>query len=126
MNAALYVFPSLSEGFGLPGLEAMLYGLPVAASRATCLPEVYGDAAEYFDPTSTDDIRSTINRLLSNPHRLAELRLTGLERVKNFSWLRMAEQTLSVYERVLSRETQSRRATGDRPNARAQVEAGTS
>src|SRR5690606_7916124 len=51
-----YIFPSLMEGFGLPGLEAMTYGTPVVSSNATSLPEVYGDAAHYFDPEDIDDM----------------------------------------------------------------------
>ncbi|HEX4556181.1 MAG TPA: glycosyltransferase family 1 protein [Xanthobacteraceae bacterium] len=102
-NAKLYVFPSLSEGFGLPGLEAMSYGVPVAAANATCLPEVYGEAAVYFDPVSVDDIRITLDRLLADPGRLAQLKQAGLAQVRQYSWRRMAEQTLAIYDRALSR-----------------------
>jgi len=100
-HAQLYVFPSLSEGFGLPGLEAMSYGLPVASSSATCLPEVYGEAAEYFDPTDTAAIHATIARLLNDPKRLAELKAAGESQIKKYSWRRMAEQTLALYQRSL-------------------------
>lgn len=65
-NAELYVFPSLSEGFGLPGAEAMLYGLPLASSNATCLPEVYGDAAVYFNPQDTADMARVIKDTLAD------------------------------------------------------------
>ncbi|HEY2135337.1 MAG TPA: glycosyltransferase family 1 protein [Xanthobacteraceae bacterium] len=102
-NAKLYVFPSLSEGFGLPGLEAMVYGVPVASSNATCLPEVYGKAAEYFDPVRVDDIRATLGRLVTDPKRLAEMKQAGLDHAKQYSWRRMAEQTLAVYQKALSR-----------------------
>lgn len=100
-HAALYVFPSLSEGFGLPGLEAMQYGLPVVASSATCLPEVYGDAAVYFDPNNTADMARVINSVLNDPKISGELKKKGLARVKQFSWRRMAEETLTVYESAL-------------------------
>lgn len=100
-HASLYVFPSLSEGFGLPGLEAMSYGLPVAASTATCLPEVLGDAAVYFNPLDTADMARVISETLDDPKRLAELKKAGLARVKQFSWKRMAEQTLEVYNKAL-------------------------
>jgi glycosyltransferase involved in cell wall biosynthesis len=103
-HASLYVFPSLSEGFGLPGLEAMSYGLPVAASTATCIPEVLGDAAVYFDPVDTTDMARVIDETLSDPKRRAELKKAGLARVKQFSWKRMAEQTLEVYNRVLEND----------------------
>jgi len=102
-NTKLYVFPSLSEGFGLPGLEAMGYGVPVAAANASCLPEVYGEAAAYFDPASVDDIRRTLDGLLADPDRLARLKRAGLAHVKQYSWRRMAEQTLAIYDKALSR-----------------------
>lgn len=100
-HAALYVFPSLSEGFGLPGLEAMQYGVPVAASKATSLPEIYGDAAEYFDPTSASAIAQAVHQVLSEPARAKKLSQKGFEQVKKYSWQRMAEQTLAVYQQVL-------------------------
>lgn len=102
-NASLYVFPSLSEGFGLPGLEAMSYGTPVASSNATCLPEVYGDAAVYFDPTSVDDMARVISDTLNDKELLAKLHKTGPEHAKKFSWEKMARETLEVYEKALKR-----------------------
>lgn len=99
-GAALYVFPSLYEGFGLPGLEAMARGVPVVAARASSLPEVYGEAAEYFDPTSVEDIARTIQSLIHHPSRLAELRERGFAQLKRYSWRRMAEETLEVYTRI--------------------------
>ncbi len=101
--ATLYVFPSLSEGFGLPPLEAMAQGLPVAASTASCLPEVLGDAAVYFNPKDPEDIVRVISETLSSPKKLAELKKAGLAHVKTFSWKRMAEQTLAVYKNVLNK-----------------------
>lgn len=100
-GASLYVFPSLAEGFGLPGLEAMTQGTPVLAARASCLPEVYGQAAAYFDPNDTDDMAHQIEALLANPKRLQELTTAGHKRVRDFSWSRTAEQTLEVYQRAL-------------------------
>lgn len=102
-QAQAYVFPSLSEGFGLPGLEAMQHGCPVLASSASCLPEVYADAALYFDPNSTEDMAEIINRCLSDDGLRKKLVAAGRERVKQFSWKRMAEQTLEVYSRALRR-----------------------
>ncbi len=101
-NTACYVFPSLSEGFGLPGLEAMVHGAPVASSNATCLPEVYGDAAEYFDPYSVEAIAASVNKVLTDTKRADELRILGKNRAARYSWQRMAEQTLVVYEKALS------------------------
>lgn len=100
-NATAYVFPSLMEGFGLPGLEAMGYGAPVASSNATCLPEVYGDAALYFDPLSVDDIAAVTERYLTNPELRQQQIELGYEQFKKYSWKRMAEQTLEVYKRAL-------------------------
>ena len=98
-NATAYVFPSLSEGFGLPGLEAMIYGLPVASSQATCLPEVYGDAALYFDPHDIDDMAQKLSQILEDEKLRAQLRQRGLARVDAFSWERMAQETLDIYSR---------------------------
>jgi glycosyltransferase involved in cell wall biosynthesis len=96
-----YVYPSLSEGFGLPPLEAMLNGAPVAASNATCLPEIYGDAAHYFDPLDIQNMADVINEVLSNKALRAELIEKGKAQVKKYSWRRMAEQTLAIYKNVL-------------------------
>ncbi|GAC1392507.1 MAG: glycosyltransferase family 1 protein [Candidatus Saccharimonadales bacterium] len=101
-HASAYVFPSLSEGFGLPGLEAMLYNLPLVSSSATCLPEVYKDAAVYFDPLNVQDITNKINYVLDNPELAQKLTIKGEKVVESYSWQRMAEQTLQVYSEVLS------------------------
>ena len=100
-NAKVYVFPSLSEGFGLPGLEAMTHGLPVAASNASCLPEVYRDGALYFDPLSPADISKKINQILDDPKSAKELKAKGRKVATSYSWQRMAKQTLDVYTKVL-------------------------
>lgn len=100
-HATAYVFPSLSEGFGLPGLEAMEYGLPVASSNATCLPEVYGEAAMYFDPNDTADMARVIKELVDNPQLRKDLTAKGKEQVKKYSWRKMAEETLEVYKQAL-------------------------
>ncbi len=102
-NCAVYVFPSFSEGFGLPGLEAMVHGAPVASSSATCLPEVYGDAALYFDPHSPTDMANKISTILED--KLVRLRLIkkGYVQAGKFSWRRMAEQTLAIYNSVLEK-----------------------
>ena len=100
-HCAAYVFPSLSEGFGLPGLEAMANGAPVVSSNATSLPEVQGDAAHYFDPESVPDMARAINDVLTKPELRAKLIEEGYKQVKKYSWKRMAEQTLAVYKEVL-------------------------
>jgi glycosyltransferase involved in cell wall biosynthesis len=99
-NTAAYVFPSLSEGFGLPGLEAMIHGAPVISSNATCLPEIYGDGAYYFDPNNTFDMASKISNILSSAGRRAELIRRGKARAARFSWQATASQTLKLYEKV--------------------------
>lgn len=92
-----YVFPSLMEGFGLPGLEAMRYGAPVASSNATCLPEVYGDAAHYFTPTDTDDIARAIDDITSDSTLRNLLIKRGHAQVMHYSWEKTAKETLAVY-----------------------------
>lgn len=101
-NCQAYVFPSLSEGFGLPGLEAMVHGAPVVSSNATCLPEIYGEAAHYFDPTNAQAMADAINEVLTDKKLRTELIAQGHEQVKKYSWQCMAEQTLDIYNKVLS------------------------
>jgi glycosyltransferase involved in cell wall biosynthesis len=103
-NCAAYVFPSLMEGFGLPALEAMGYGAPVASSNASCLPEVYEDAAHYFNPIDSNDIARAINDILSNETLRKELIKKGKKQNKKYSWRRMAKQTHAIYESVLKRQ----------------------
>ncbi len=102
-HCAAYVFPSLSEGFGLPGLEAMSHGAPVVSSNATCLPEVYDDAAHYFDPLDVDDMARAINDVLTKDKLRTELIQRGRKQVGKYSWERMARQTLDVYNEVLGK-----------------------
>lgn len=96
-----YVFPSLSEGFGLPGLEAMAHGAPVVSSNATCLPEIYGEAAHYFDPQDIYGMADAINEVLTDKKLRQKLIEAGHEQVKKYSWQHLAEQTLAVYRRAL-------------------------
>lgn len=102
-----YIFPSLSEGFGLPGLEAMRHGAPVASSNATCLPEIYGEAAVYFDPLSISDMTTKIASILSDKALRQDYIARGYKQASTYSWRTMAQQTLAVYDRVLtgSRDT---------------------
>jgi len=100
-EAKLYVYPSRNEGFGLQILEAMVQGLPVLAADASCLPEIGGEAAEYFDPRDATSLAEKMARLLDSADMRERLREAGYARAKQFSWQRTAQQTLEVYERAL-------------------------
>jgi glycosyltransferase involved in cell wall biosynthesis len=100
-KAALYVFPSMSEGFGLPALEAMSHGVPVVSSNASCLPEVLGDAAEYFDPTNINQMAKVIAKVLSDDDLRKALAKKGHAQVKKYTWAKTAKQTLAVYKKAL-------------------------
>jgi len=100
-NCRAYCFPSLSEGFGLPGLEAMRHDAPVVASTATSLPEVLGGGAVYFDPLDVQDMADKIDSVISDEAVRQKLIAAGHEQVKKFSWERMAHQTLDVYSQAL-------------------------
>ena len=98
------MFPSLNEGFGLPGLEAMNYDAPVISSDATCLPEVYGKAAHYFNPTLVNDIARAIDEVLSSKKLQRRLAALGQEQVKKYSWKKTAKETLAVYNEILNKK----------------------
>ena len=99
--ASVFVFPSLCEGFGIPLLEAMAGGLPVAASGVSALPEIGGEAALYFDPKSPEDMADKIIRLLQDTQLRQELIDKGKKRVLDFDWTKTASETLNYYEDVL-------------------------
>ena len=102
-NAIALMMPSLMEGFGLPALEAMANGCLVLASDIPSLKEVCGDAAIYFDPDSVYDIAEKMKEAYSdNTYYYSDKKEKGLERMKNFSWKKMAEKTLKVYESCIS------------------------
>jgi len=100
-NCRAYVFPSLSEGFGLPALEAMAHGAPVVSSSATCLPEIYGSAALYFDPLEVSDIAAKIGQVLDSPNLRNQLVASGQAQVAKYSWDKTAGQTLEIYKNIL-------------------------
>jgi glycosyltransferase involved in cell wall biosynthesis len=98
--AAVFVFPSLYEGFGLPPLEAMASGTPVVTSNVSSLPEVAGDAAVLVDPYDSHAIMDGIRRVLTNPALAQDLRLKGLVRAREFSWERSVARTCELYKEV--------------------------
>jgi glycosyltransferase involved in cell wall biosynthesis len=99
--ADCFVFPSLAEGFGLPVLEAMLRGAPVACSNTTSLPEVAGDAALLFDPLDVEAIAVSVRRILKDAELAERLRAAGRERARKFSWDDAARRTLDCYHKAL-------------------------
>jgi glycosyltransferase involved in cell wall biosynthesis len=100
-GAALFVFPSLYEGFGLTILEAMSCGTAVIASSSSSLPEIAGEAAMLFDPYQTEELAEAVSSLLRNETRREELATRGLERARLFSLEKMISQTMQVYESVM-------------------------
>jgi glycosyltransferase involved in cell wall biosynthesis len=99
-RASALVFPSLYEGFGLPPLEAMACGCPVASSNAGSLPEVVGDAARLFDPTDPAAIVTAVDDVLRDPDEWSR---RGLERAAGFSWARTATGVDGVVRRLYIR-----------------------
>lgn len=97
-GADLYVNPSLYEGFGMPLLEAFECNCPVAVSNNSSLPEVGGDAAVYFNPTSKTEITEAMLKVLTNPELRAEMIVKGRQRLTDFSWEKCARETLAVLE----------------------------
>ena len=99
--ASILLFPSFEEGFGIPVLEAMAWGVPVIASRTSSLPEVGGEAARYIDPHSEHAMAAEIRHVIEDDRLRAELIRRGIERAAQFTWRHTAERTLGVYEEVL-------------------------
>lgn len=100
-QAAAFVCPSLYEGFGIPLLEAMSLRCPVICSNTSSIPEVVGDAGEYFDPGSIESMRGAIESVLESRTRRDELITKGSARCALFSWTRCAEETLNIYRSLV-------------------------
>lgn len=100
-KARAFVFPSLYEGFGLPPLEAMSYNCPVISSNASCMPEVIGDAAEYFDPNNLDEMLESVEKTVYSDSRINELVLLGKQQIEKYSWQKCASETLSIYKSII-------------------------
>ena len=102
-RASAFIYPSTYEGFGLPPLEAMAWGCPVVSSHTSSMPEVIGDAAEYFDPESACDMVEAIERVVYSPTRIDELVGEGHQRQAHFTWERCARKTLDIYNQLVGR-----------------------
>jgi len=100
-HAGVFVCPSLYEGFGMPILEAMSCGCPVATSNASSLPEVGGDAVSYFDPYDKPSIEEAVRRIIDDKEYRLELTARGLKQARKFSWNKAAEETCGVYKKAL-------------------------
>jgi glycosyltransferase involved in cell wall biosynthesis len=100
-NADLFVFPSTYEGFGLPPLESLAAGVPVAASDVSSIPEVLDDAAIYFNPYSVEDISGKIKQLIDNMELRNKLLSNGGKIIKNSTWKNCAKKTIEVYKAML-------------------------
>lgn len=96
-HATAFIYPSLYEGFGIPPLEAMAFDCPVICSNISSIPEVVGDAGEYFDPYDADSIIDAIEKVVYSNDRSSQLKQLGHDRTKLFSWDLCAEQTSQVY-----------------------------
>ena len=119
-ECALFVFPSLLEGFGLPPLEAMACGAPVIASYATSLPEVVGRRDVLFDPQRVDEITARMTDVLSNPSFAEELRQYGREHAAKFNWSAVADRALNALQ-VLAEQARTRHAATKAPASRKLV-----
>jgi glycosyltransferase involved in cell wall biosynthesis len=100
-GADLFVFPSLMEGFGLPVLEAMRFGVPVVCSRSGPLPEVGGQAAAYVDPESVADIAGVMRDVLLSPSRQQEMKTRGFEQFRGFDFRQTAARVAEIYRQIL-------------------------
>jgi glycosyltransferase involved in cell wall biosynthesis len=100
--ALALVHPSKMEGFGLTGLEAMSVGLPVISSNASCLPEVYGDAALYFNPNDVNDLTACLDSFIKDQELRSSMATKGYLQERKYSWKKMAKETLEVYKQTLT------------------------
>jgi len=99
-RVSAYICPSLSEGFGIPGLNAMAAGLPVICSNIPTFKEIYGKAVCYFNPEDPEDIAKKIQTVMKELRTRLDLVLQGGEQAKRYSWQKMAKETLEIYESV--------------------------
>lgn len=102
-EATVFVYPSRYEGFGLPLLEAMALDCPIICSRASCFPEIAGDAAHFFDPSSVEDMTERIAEVVTSASLQVGLAARGADRVKTFTWQRSATEHLAFYRSMIDR-----------------------
>jgi glycosyltransferase involved in cell wall biosynthesis len=91
------------EGVGLPPLEAMAYGTPVVSSNTSCMPEILGEAAEYFDPYDIQSMASAIKRVITDETLRSDMIERGYAQTAKYSWRRMAKETHAIYMDVLKK-----------------------
>ena len=101
IERAIFAFPSLDEGFGIPLLEAMAHGVPVLTSNISSIPEVCGDAALLVDPENEEELAQALRTLAGDPSLRQSLAQRGLTRARDFSWERTVADTWSVYQELL-------------------------
>lgn len=99
-SAAVFVYPSFYEGFGMPPLEAMSFSCPVACSNRSSLPEIVGQAAEMFNPAQVDEIAHAIENIVFSSDRTNSLIQHGKKQIESFSWNRCAQETLNIYKNI--------------------------
>lgn len=99
-HAALYAFPSINEGFGLPVLEAFSHNVPVVVANNTCLPEVGGDAVLTFDPLNADEIADAMKKVLLDSDLRYEMTTKGQEQLKKYTWQKAAEQLVTLFKKA--------------------------
>jgi len=100
-DAQMFVYPTYSEGFGMPILEAMVYNCPVVVSNVSCLPEVAGDACLYFDPFQVEDMAGKMEQLLNSPTLRQEIVAKGAAQLEKFSWDKSAKEHIAVYQSLI-------------------------
>lgn len=100
-RALVFVYPSSQEGFGLPMLEAFRNNCPIACSNASCLPEIGGDAASYFEPENAESLLNAVEKIINDTHYANQLRAKGQERLTHFTMQSCIENTVKVYRKLL-------------------------
>jgi len=99
-GASIFLYPSLYEGFGMPLLEAMACGTPVVTSNVASMPEIAGDAAFLINPNSGEELKAAVMKLLNDENLRNNLIARGLKQAKGYSWIKMAQRTLAIYESI--------------------------